>query len=100
MKKTEILDKAKEIISKNRYKDENKGEDVFETIANLWSAYKEVPFTKVDVCIMMALLKIARIKNNPKHDDSFIDLCGYAAIGGESEEDKPMTVKDMWKKNG
>lgn len=85
MKKTEILDKAKEIISKNRYKDENKGEDVFETIASLWSSYKDVTFTKVDVCMMMSLLKIARIKNNPKHIDSFIDLCGYAAIGGEDK---------------
>lgn len=32
---------------------------------------------------MMCLLKIARIKNGGGSGDSFVDLCGYAAIGGE-----------------
>ena len=32
---------------------------------------------------MMALLKIARIKGDRATDDSFVDLAGYAACGGE-----------------
>lgn len=29
---------------------------------------------------MMMLLKIARLKNNPEHDDSWIDTAGYVAL--------------------
>lgn len=31
----------------------------------------------------MGLLKIARISENPQHMDSWCDLAGYAACGGE-----------------
>lgn len=36
-----------------------------------------------DVAMMMALLKIARIAGGSGTRDSFIDLAGYAACGGE-----------------
>jgi hypothetical protein len=36
-----------------------------------------------DVAVMMNLLKVARIKSNPKHPDNWIDACGYMACGGE-----------------
>ena len=39
-------------------------------------------FTSKDVAMMMALLKVARIKAGDKAD-SFIDLAGYAACAGE-----------------
>ncbi len=41
------------------------------------------PITTTDVAMMMALLKIARIKNGGGTGDSFVDLAGYAACGGE-----------------
>jgi hypothetical protein len=31
----------------------------------------------------MALVKIGRLTNSPSHEDSWTDLCGYAALGGE-----------------
>jgi hypothetical protein len=31
----------------------------------------------------MALVKIARLANSPDHMDSWIDIAGYAACGGE-----------------
>jgi len=33
--------------------------------------------------LMMALMKIARLRHNHGHADSWIDLAGYAACGGE-----------------
>lgn len=33
--------------------------------------------------MMMALLKIARIATGQAKSDSFVDLAGYAACGGE-----------------
>ena len=36
-----------------------------------------------DVAIMMALLKISRLAATPDHLDGWIDIAGYAALGGE-----------------
>ena len=35
------------------------------------------------VALMMALLKVARLIKSPEHLDSWVDLAGYAACGGE-----------------
>lgn len=40
-------------------------------------------FTAKDVAVMMALMKIARIKTGTGTADCFVDLAGYAACGGE-----------------
>lgn len=49
-------------------------------IAQYWSTHTGITITETDVCIMMQLLKIARLKNNPEHVDSWIDIAGYAAL--------------------
>lgn len=54
-----------------------------ETNRALWSAYYGWKFSPVDVAMMMALLKIVRIKTGTETEDSFVDLAGYAACGGE-----------------
>lgn len=36
-----------------------------------------------DVAIIMSLVKIARLTNSPTHEDSWMDLAGYAALGAE-----------------
>lgn len=83
MKRADILDKAKECVCGQREQDYGHPEDNFVRIANLWTSYKLVQFTPIDVAMMMALLKIARIQSGTGTDDSFIDLAGYAACGGE-----------------
>jgi len=40
-------------------------------------------FRPTDVAQMMVLMKIARLENSPTHMDSWIDVAGYAACGGE-----------------
>ena len=82
-KRKEILAKAEQCVNGQREQDYGTPEQNFKIIADLWSAYKGVPFSTVDVAMMMALLKIARIKNGGGTGDSFIDLAGYAACGGE-----------------
>ena len=67
----------------NRYYEEyGKLEDNFNLIAQLWSVYMNTSFMAKDVAMMMALLKIARIKTGVKAD-SYVDLAGYAACCGE-----------------
>ena len=82
MTRGEILDTAKSVVNGQREQDYGTPENNFEKIAKLWSAYKGVDFSALDVAMMMALLKIARISNGGT-TDSFIDLAGYAACGGE-----------------
>ena len=83
MTRPEILDKAKECVCGQREQDYGSPEDNFNVIAELWSAYKRIHFDAQDVAMMMALLKIARIKSGTATEDSFVDLAGYAACGGE-----------------
>lgn len=78
-----ILDSAKEAVTKDRAATHGKLEDTFGLLARLWAAYLGVPVTAVDAALMLGLLKVARAKGNPGHEDSFIDLAGYAACAGE-----------------
>ena len=81
--RADILDRAKAIVTGEREKQYGKPEDNFAIIAELWSAYTGYKFSPVDVAMMMALLKVARIKTGVGTVDSFVDLAGYAACAGE-----------------
>lgn len=83
MKRAECLRKAEACVCGQRQDDYGTPEDSFNKIAELWSAYFGIPFNAVDVSMMMALLKIARIQTGTGTDDSFVDLAGYAACGCE-----------------
>ena len=79
----DILDTAKGYVTKDRASDHGNMEDNFQMIANLWATYLNVDVAAHDVGAMMALLKVARIKSNPKHPDNWVDGAGYMACGGE-----------------
>ena len=81
--RADILGCAWDAVTGEREQQYGKPEDNFAIIASLWSAYKGYSFSPLDVAMMMALLKIARIKTGVGTVDSFIDLAGYAACGGE-----------------
>ena len=83
MNRSEILDQAKEYITVDRAATHGGAEDSFRTIAVLWSEYLDTNVTWEDVCAMMVLLKVARIKGNAQHADSWVDIAGYSALGGE-----------------
>lgn len=83
MTRKEILEKAMECVTGKREADHGKMEDNFAVIARLWTDYCGYSFSPTDVAMMMALLKIARIKCGGGSGDSFVDLCGYGACGGE-----------------
>lgn len=92
MTRAEILDKAKEAVTErtNAYGD---AEDNFQTIANLWNDYlsgsgRIADISNVDVAVMLALLKIARISSGHGKADNFIDGAGYFACGGALDTKK------------
>ena len=41
------------------------------------------PVTPATVCLLMIDLKLARLKETPKHLDSVLDIMGYAALLAE-----------------
>ena len=92
--RSEILDTAKQYVTKQREDEHGEMEANFNRIADLWNSYLEGSYISVaDVAVMMTLLKIARIKSNPSNSDSWIDSCGYMACGGELSAKKPEPEK-------
>ena len=82
--RADILDTAKEYVTKDRAADHGDMEDNFLTIAAYWNTHLGIhSIGPQDVAVMMTLLKLARIKQNEKHLDNWIDACGYMACGGE-----------------
>jgi hypothetical protein len=79
----QVLDTAKEYVTKDRAADHGNMEDNFSTIGKYWSVHLGVDVSATDVAVMMTLLKAARIKSNPSHPDNWVDACGYMACGGE-----------------
>ena len=88
MNRANCLKKADECVNGKREQDYGSPESNFSRIAGLWSAYCGVPFSPMDVAMMMALLKVARISTGTATEDSFVDLAGYAACGCEIATDK------------
>lgn len=106
--RAEILDAAKKCVCGQREQDYGTPESNFQLIADLWNSYLGLPYdhsefneTRVaipeisptDVAMMMSLMKIARIKNGGGTGDSFVDLAGYAACGGEINSAVPKEEK-------
>lgn len=81
--RAETLEAALFAVTKDRAVTHGPAEQTFARIAGLWSVHAGVTLTAVDVAIMLNLLKCARAKGNPQHQDNWIDMAGYAACGAE-----------------
>jgi len=94
MKRDEVLDTAKELINGQRAKDYGDAFDNFERIATGWNAIiREAMMTdgyvtEQHVALMMDWLKTARLLNDLSKEDSWIDKCGYSALGAEFSDRK------------
>lgn len=82
-----VLREASELINGQRQSDYGTPQENFGCIAQMWSAYlgPDVSITAGDVCRMMTLLKVARLRNGPHHD-SGVDGAGYMALGAEMDQ--------------
>ncbi|WP_143119979.1 DUF6378 domain-containing protein [Mycobacterium marinum] len=74
-----ILDEAKSLINGQRRQDYGGITESFTVIAGMWAAYLGREITCHDVANLMVLLKTARARNG-YHRDSYVDICGYAAL--------------------
>lgn len=84
--RTQILAQAEKLINGDRQAHYGPPRENFAAIAAMWTTYTGHPITAADVCHMMSLLKIARLRNGP-HADSSVDGAGYLALGAEMYAD-------------
>ena len=85
MTRDEILDTAKQLISGQRAVDYGDARNNFDRIAAGWNIIIENldgPVTAKHVALMMDWVKTARLLETMDHEDSWIDKCGYSALGG------------------
>ena len=85
MNKAELLKKATEAVV-DRGEAYGSVERNFQRIADRWSLHMNqhhhnsvIEFTPRDVALMMIEMKLARLAHSPDHEDSAVDIAGYAA---------------------
>ena len=83
MKRAEILAKAESMINGPRAKDYGDAHENHERIAKMWSVLLERDVTVAQVYQCMIAVKLSRLIETPGHEDSWLDICGYSALGGE-----------------
>jgi len=98
--RVKVLRTAETYVTKDRANEHGNMEDNFKTIAAYWSQHLGTQVTAVDVAIMMALLKIARLRSNAPNFDNWVDGCGYLACGGELTWNQLQDEEKAWEQGG
>lgn len=95
-KRADILATAEELVNGERAQSYGPPEENFGRIAQLWNAmgfavradgpgedirYRDVDAT--DVAMAQIQIKMARLVTSPAHEDNWVDIAGYAGLGGE-----------------
>ena len=79
-----ILRKAETLVCKDRAEEHGDANDNFATTAKYWNAHLGIDWIEPsDVAIMMAMLKMARLRSKLENVENYQDACGYMALGGE-----------------
>jgi hypothetical protein len=100
MKRDEVLDTAKELINGQRAQDYGDAYDNHSRIASGWNIIisgalkSHGHLTPSHVALMMDWVKSARLVENIDHQDSWVDKCGYSALGAEhnDKQDNPPSL--------
>ena len=94
MNREDFLEQAAELVSATR--DEVYGDPLtnHQRIADLWSAILGINVEPEEVVLCMIAVKMSRLCNTFDHKDSWVDIAGYAALGGEICNDSRSTESD------
>jgi len=79
----DIIHSALEAINGDRHRDYGSAIENFQRIASGWSEIFGHRVTMAQVALAMDWVKSSRLIKTPSHTDSWIDKCGYSALGGE-----------------
>jgi hypothetical protein len=98
MKASDMLRHAAELVGGQRAEDYGDKTINHVRIADLWNVWLEESrmtgadkrITAYDVAMMMMMVKVARLMHSPGHQDSHIDIAGYASILEEIANKEPL----------
>jgi hypothetical protein len=80
----DILATAAKLICGDRQDAYGDARTDFTRTGKMWAAVLGLDkITPEQVALCMALVKVGRLCETPGHQDSWVDICGYAALGGE-----------------
>ena len=82
-----FLKTAEDLINGPRAKEYGPARKNHERIAQIWSIILEQEITPEQVVACMVGLKLARLSEDMTKNDSWVDIIGYAALGGEIVND-------------
>lgn len=83
-KRSRILNTAKQLINGDRQNTYGDAAEDFTRTGKMWAAVLGLDtVTPEQVALCMTLVKIGRLCQTPNHEDSWVDGCGYLALGGE-----------------
>lgn len=88
----DVCARAANLVGGDRQKTHGDKVENHQNIACLWNAFlgyrilENNHLTARDVALMMALLKIARMKTGSHNLDDYVDLAGYAGVAAEIAE--------------
>ena len=89
MQRSDVLQRAENLINGDRAQDYGDARENFARIAHGWNVIVGEAFSKhgylteAHVALMMDWLKTARLLNSIDHADSWVDKAAYSALGAE-----------------
>ena len=83
--RVKVLENAKQLVNKDRAEVYGDSKINHDRIAKLWSVILGKEITSQQVIMCMTALKLARLVETPDHTDTWTDICGYGALGGEDD---------------
>lgn len=89
-----ILHKAYALINGDRQKDYGAPWDNFGLLADFFTSYAKKRWGHDDVVNFLILLKTSRACVERPTQDTYVDIAGYAGLGGDFEE--RVAVDDVW----
>jgi hypothetical protein len=99
MKASDMLLHAAELVGGQRAEDYGDKTENHKRIAALWTYwmvesrknpnYDSPEINAYDAAMMMLLVKVARLMHSPGHQDSHVDIAGYASIMEEIANKEP-----------
>lgn len=84
MRRETILEKAESLVNGDRDKEYGEPSINHKRIAELWSVILDQAVSEQDVYLCMIAVKMSRLIHDSEHEDSWVDIAGYAALGGET----------------
>ena len=98
MDRKRFLKEVEQTLEGDRQVDYGDASKNFARIARMWEVIFGHQVTLEQVHLAMIAVKMSRLVNTPEHQDSWIDIAGYAALAAELKE-LPQTIQIFGERN-